>query len=126
MAPSVWIQYQGDSEYHSADPGNEQRPIDLYPGQAAHVSAEKAEQVTADFPADFVVSDERPASVAEPPSDPRAELLALKRPELNERAAAVGIADPDQLPNKEAVADAILAAEAAAASGEPNEPPPAG
>lgn len=43
-------------------------------------------------------------------ADPRVELTALKRGELNDRARALGIDAPDRLPNKGAVINAIIAA----------------
>lgn len=39
------------------------------------------------------------------------ELMKLNRDDLNAQATSLGVAEPDKLPNKQAVADAIAAAQ---------------
>ena len=63
------------------------------------------------------------ANTEQPPVDIDSDAIsAMKRDELNELAAQVGIEDADQLPNKDAVVAAILAkALTSATNGEPPE-----
>lgn len=120
MAPTTWIQYVGEEEYHGSDgnPFAGGRAVDLRAGQAAEVSAEKAAQVLRDFPNWFVALDGPPAATKPEPEDPRERLLAMTRKELNAIAAELKIAEAEKLPNKDAVAEAILAASAPPAEGE--------
>jgi hypothetical protein len=136
MAPTntTWIQYTGESEYHSSDPWNEHRSIDLTPGRAAEVSIEKAEQVAHDFPHWFEFHDEQPP---EPELEHEGEsteqegdgLDKLKRPALLERANELGV----EIPNggvgikNVAIVELLRAAvaEAAEAEGADGDPGPA-
>lgn len=99
-------------------------PVTLAVGEAAEVSAEKAEQLAADFPGCFEIDGEVAGKRPKPakPSDPgepqnedglRAQLLDHKREELNAAAAELGIDAAEALPNKAAVVDAIIAAKSA-------------
>lgn len=54
--------------------------------------------------------DAAPAEADAAEADPLAELMKLTRPALDEQAEKLGIADAQGLPNKDAVARAILAA----------------
>lgn len=44
-----------EGEYHGTDQGADHAPVDLVAGDSAEVSAEKAEQLERDFPAQFSV-----------------------------------------------------------------------
>lgn len=106
------------------------RQINLAVGEELEVSPEKAEQLAADFPGCFEidgkVSGKRPKSSPAPAAaggggaggDLHDELLKHTRADLNKAAAELGVDVPEALPNKAAVADAIVAAKAAAAGDE--------
>jgi hypothetical protein len=88
------------------------QPVTIEAGQHAEVSEEMAARVVEDFPEHFSAgTDGKPASSKQKhdDGDRRAQLLAHDRGELNGAAAALGIEEPEKLPNKGAVADAILA-----------------
>lgn len=133
-----WIKAR--KHYRGFDP-EEKQEFFLPEGAVREVSDEKAEQLQTDFPDDFEFSDTELEGDVEvpgnppPPGDPagepdedpdpeptleerEGELLQLKRDELDEMAAGLGVEDPEGLDNKPAVVAAILEAEA---SGEPDE-----
>jgi hypothetical protein len=107
-------------EYHGSDVDGS--GIDLVKGQSAVVSNEKAAQLERDFPDLFEVvreveGDEPEGTLPPPPLepevepgpvDPRVELLKLTRAKLDKAAKDAGVEEPDKLPNKGAVADAII------------------
>jgi hypothetical protein len=86
-------------------------------GQAAHDEASEPESTEAPSSCDSEASSEdaEPAGdepAAEPTAEEKfAELLSLKRGELNELAKKSGVEEPEKLANKEAVAQAILDAQ---------------
>ncbi|BBC28625.1 hypothetical protein [Mycobacterium phage PR] len=66
------------------------------------------EAPAAEAPAAEVPAAEVPAE-AEAPEEPEGPSLSWSRDELNEHAAILGIENPESLPNKQAVLDAIHA-----------------
>lgn len=48
------------TEYHGTDPQDNDRPVDLKPGESVEVSDEKVAQLTGDFPDQFEVEDTKP------------------------------------------------------------------
>lgn len=115
------VTYVGSDEYHGFDPGDDNRPVSFYPGDRVKVSPAKAEQLLADFPDDFKSAGAKappPPSKEEPPAPPTAQELmdGNNREELNKLAVKAGVKGAAELPNKRAVAEAIVAAREADAS----------
>lgn len=65
------VTYIGEEEYHGHDAANDDRKVDLFPGDTAKVSDEKAAQLERDFP-DWFLIDGNPcegAGQTAPPVD---------------------------------------------------------
>ena len=95
----------------SARPASEK----AQPTQPASAESENQETETepeAAPPAEEPAAADEAKVEPEAEADPLAELLELKRPELDKLAKKLKIADADKLPNKQAVAEAIVAARA--------------
>lgn len=119
MAPST-ISYLGglhplagedDRDVYQGWDGD--RQINVAVGEETDVSAEKAAQLAKDFPGFFEIDGKVTGKRAAPAAnqgDLRDELMKHKRDELNAAAAKLGVDAPETLPNKAAVADAIIAA----------------
>lgn len=111
------IKYVGEDVYRGIDYADGDTPIHLNAGDSTKVSDEKGAQLAADMPHLFEI-DGKPAAPAPKPAaggseadpDSPAELLKLTRGALEEKAEALGVVEPEKLPNKQAVADAITAA----------------
>lgn len=80
-------------------------------GHEIEVDREPERLYTTDVPAEIRVLDGHPALVRVAVSDPAAELAKLTRAQLDEQAATAGVDAAESLPSKQAVIDAILAAE---------------
>lgn len=52
----VTITRTADEPYHGFDQGADNHPVSLEPGESVEVSEAKAEQLAADFPADFAIA----------------------------------------------------------------------
>jgi hypothetical protein len=86
-------------------------------GEETEISDTAAAQIAEDHPGYFEIdghtAGKRSAGEKkQKEKSPREQLLAAKRAELDAAAAALEIPEPEKLPNKEAVVDAILAKKA--------------
>jgi hypothetical protein len=105
MSNTAKVKYVGDEEEYSGYDAGES--IRIAKGATVTVSAAKAAQLAEDFPHDFEIDGKKPA-----PKKKTASLMKLTRADLDARAAELGIENPGDLENKEAGAEAILAAKA--------------
>lgn len=82
--------------------------VTLKPGESVEVSDAKAAQLAEDRPHEFEIA--AAAASARPEAPTMEHLLKLTRGEIDSAAASFGVDNPAALPNKQAVAEAILAA----------------
>lgn len=108
---AVEVSWYGDDAYSGWDG---ERVVSIEPGESAEVSADKAEQLLADFPEFAALKGDEPKGAR--------TLDDFAVPELDELAAELEVADYPSRGKAKKVAAIKAAQEAAAAAAEADEP----